>query len=296
MTATFRFNALLVGGLLLALPVVATGQDKAQQRSPQSQPAPAPAPPPRVAPPPPPSPPPAAVARTAPPSPPVRFTPPPHAVSREGAMPRSTLPSPVSANPTAAAAMQERAHPRGTSTAQPTGVRAVPRESVVTPRSSPAGAERVGTASERPRGDRPSYGTAVARQYPPHHGGGGHYPWDSPWWWNTYPYSFGFFAWDPYWWGATYPVYSGYPVYAPPATSYFFGGVRLKVKPKDASVFVDGYFAGTVDNYDGAFQKLELATGPHHIQIQAPGYVPLDFDVNIQVDQTFTYKAELQRQ
>jgi PEGA domain len=183
----------------------------------------------------------------------------------------------------------------------------VPRDTTRVAESSPYGPNnRAVPRGERPRGDRPAYGTAVPRRFGPHGGGGGgYYPWSSPWWWDSYPYSFGFFAWDPFWWGASYPAYpaypaypgyQGYPAYAPPTAGYFYGSVRLKVKPREAEVYVDGYFAGRVDDYDGAFQHLNLATGPHHIQVQSPGYDPLEFDVNIQVDQNITYRGELQHQ
>jgi hypothetical protein len=40
------------------------------------------------------------------------------------------------------------------------------------------------------------------------------------------------------------------------------GNLKLKVKPRSAKVYVDGYFVGTVDEFDGSFQKLALNTGP----------------------------------
>ena len=67
------------------------------------------------------------------------------------------------------------------------------------------------------------------------------------------------------------------------------------MKPSDGQVYVDGYFAGLVSEYDGAFQKLKLEVGPHHIEVRAPGYETLGFDVNTEIDQTTTYQGELQR-
>jgi hypothetical protein len=167
-------------------------------------------------------------------------------------------------------------------------------------RSAPAsahGRETAVSSGARSRGDRPAYGVASDRTHPPHTGdgghGGGYYPWYSPW----YPYGFGF-AWDPFWWGAPDP--GGYPGYGPPVyagggPSDGYGGLRLKVKPSDGQVYVDGYFAGVVSEYDGAFQKLKLEVGPHHIEVRAPGYETLGFDVNTEIDQTTTYQGELQR-
>jgi hypothetical protein len=69
----------------------------------------------------------------------------------------------------------------------------------------------------------------------------------------------------------------------------------LKVTPKEAEVFVDGYFAGIVDDFDGVFQRLHIETGPHHIELRADGYEPLSVEVNIQPGRTLTYKGELKK-
>ena len=69
-----------------------------------------------------------------------------------------------------------------------------------------------------------------------------------------------------------YPFYSGwypawypfYPSYYPPY-GYWYGGnyasVRLEVTPKQAEVYLDGYYVGVVDNFDGVFQRLDTPTG-----------------------------------
>jgi hypothetical protein len=74
------------------------------------------------------------------------------------------------------------------------------------------------------------------------------------------------------------------------------GALRLKIKPNDASVFVDGYFAGRVDDFDGIFQRLHLEPGPHRIEVREEGFEPLFFDVRILPDRTVTYTGELKRQ
>ena len=43
--------------------------------------------------------------------------------------------------------------------------------------------------------------------------------------------------------------------------------MRFDVKPNDASVYVDGYYAGVVDDFDGAFQRLRTAPGGHEIEL-----------------------------
>jgi hypothetical protein len=56
---------------------------------------------------------------------------------------------------------------------------------------------------------------------------------------------------------------------------------------------VDGYYAGVVDDFDGVFQALRLEEGPYRIEIVAPGYEPIDFDVRIQPGRKITYRGDL---
>ena len=73
------------------------------------------------------------------------------------------------------------------------------------------------------------------------------------------------------------------------------GALRLKVKPRDAQVFVDGYYVGIVDDFDGVFQRLHLEPGPHRIEVRAPGFETLTFDVRIRWDDTTTFEGDLRR-
>lgn len=97
-----------------------------------------------------------------------------------------------------------------------------------------------------------------------------------------YPYAYPY----PYSYAYPAPVY-GYPAGTP------YGGVRLEVLPRHAEVLVDGYYAGTVDDFDGSFQRLELEEGVHKIEIRAPGFQSAVFDVNVLIGQTIKYRADL---
>ena len=120
---------------------------------------------------------------------------------------------------------------------------------------------------------------------------------------RAYPHGFGAFGlgyyyYDPYRWSpGAYPAWAG-PGYHGNRWGYGFdiGELRLQVSPRHAQVFIDGYYAGTVNDYDGAFQSLKLESGPYAIQITAPGYDALDFDVRINPGQKVTYRGELRRQ
>lgn len=102
--------------------------------------------------------------------------------------------------------------------------------------------------------------------------------------------------------GYGYGYWPYYPIYAYGAyvTSYDgyrgLGALRLQVHPRDAYVFVDGYFAGAVDDFDGVFQRLRLEPGPHQIEIQAEGYEPLYLDVYIRPGETTRYEGYLRPQ
>src|SRR5262249_47154272 len=103
----------------------------------------------------------------------------------------------------------------------------------------------------------------------------------------------------PYAYAYPYPV----PVYgyaAPVApvvvgpNSTQYGGVSLDINPPDASVYVDGGYAGLVQDFDGTRQTLTLTYGRHRIEVTAPGYEPLTFDVDVIGGQIVPYQGDLQ--
>jgi hypothetical protein len=114
-------------------------------------------------------------------------------------------------------------------------------------------------------------------------------------------FSFGFYAGFPYYYPYYYPYgfygypYAGYPPYGYPgydvglSTSY--GKVRIVDAPEHAPVYADGYYVGTVDDFNGTFQHLDLEPGAHHIEIRGQGQPILSFDVNVQPGETITYHA-----
>ena len=138
---------------------------------------------------------------------------------------------------------------------------------------------------------------------------------------SYYPYGYGgfglgYFYYDPYRWfpGAYGGVYGGGPYgyggYYGGSYGGYYGGsyagggygggygydagqLRLRVSPRHAEVYVDGYYAGTVDDYDGIAQALTLESGPYRIELVAPGYEPLEFNVRITPGQKVTYRGDL---
>ncbi len=96
--------------------------------------------------------------------------------------------------------------------------------------------------------------------------------------------SYNSYIWHPYsvYRYDTYGSY-GYPV----------GELRLRVHPSDAQVFIDGSYAGRVDDFDGVFQSLRLEEGEYQVEIVLPGFEPLAFNVRIYPGEKTTYEGDL---
>jgi hypothetical protein len=92
-------------------------------------------------------------------------------------------------------------------------------------------------------------------------------------------------------WG-TMPFYFG-SVSTPNASEGPIGGVQLDVQPWRASVFVDGVYAGRVDDFKGYYQHLDVVAGPHQIMVVEPGYQPLVIDAVVVPGRTSTYRGSL---
>jgi len=48
--------------------------------------------------------------------------------------------------------------------------------------------------------------------------------------------------------------------------------LQLQVSPRETEVFVDGYFAGRVDDFDGRFQRLHVQPGEHELTLYLDGH------------------------
>ena len=167
------------------------------------------------------------------------------------------------------------------------------------------GRQGTGTAIDRPYG---YYGggnsTTIVYRYPSYYGN---------YFYPGYAFGLGYFydpSWyDPYYYGGLYGggygggYYGGGTAYGggyqgTGSTSYGGGpqgSLRLKIKPREGQVYVDGFFVGAVDDFDGTFQKLNIDAGGHRIEIKAPGHETISFEVLITPNETVTYKGELPR-
>jgi hypothetical protein len=69
------------------------------------------------------------------------------------------------------------------------------------------------------------------------------------------------------------------------------GTLRFDVQPeKLLQVFINGYFVGTPEDFDS---ELELPLGTHAVELIAPGYETVKFEVKIDGTRPITYRGEL---
>lgn len=104
-----------------------------------------------------------------------------------------------------------------------------------------------------PRPIRPVY------YYPPAYGYGLSFGWSGGWY-NHPWYPYGFYA-QPF----PYP-------YHRPYYGHYVSSARVLVQPSHAEVYVDGYFVGTVDDFDGWAQRLRVAPGERVLEVFLEGH------------------------
>ena len=155
--------------------------------------------------------------------------------------------------------------------------------------------------SRAPRPPNANWGNSYGRRYYAGTGGLGYYyydPWSwYGWGWPAYGAYGGWGAWNGYYgnnWGGYCGGGGGNAWGGGCNGGWGTGGVRLKVNARDAEVYVDGYYAGTVDDFDGLWQQLRLDDGGYRIEIRKPGFETLTFDVRVQPGRTITYRGDMQ--
>ncbi len=145
----------------------------------------------------------------------------------------------------------------------------------------------------RPHYYRPHYNYRPYYGYRPYYRPGAHvygyfgYPYSYyPYYWPSFGFAYG------YGYGAgLYPGYS-YPYYAS-GPDRAWASVRIEVKPKQAKVYVDGYYAGVVDSYDGTFQRLNVPPGNHVITVYLEGYRTIEQTLYFSPDNSYKIKQEM---
>jgi hypothetical protein len=148
-----------------------------------------------------------------------------------------------------------------------------------------------------------------------------------------YPYGYGYgyvspYAYGPYGYNAPngYSTPNGYPPFGypgttspyPPASNYppssnqsggdgpqasigvqsgqaNTGGMSFEITPNTAQLFVDGTQVGTVGQFTPTSQPLGLVAGHHQIEVRAPGFQTMAFEVDIIAGQVIPYQGAMER-
>jgi PEGA domain-containing protein len=146
-------------------------------------------------------------------------------------------------------------------------------------------------------------------------------PWGRwvPWYGNGFGWNLGFVTYNPWYYGATrwtwgrygfwYDpyIYDPYPYYGASAgyssggggrsrePKSMIGSIRLRVSPGTAQVYVDGALVGTVDEFDGFSDHLELDAGRHAIELRAEGYETYLGTIDVEAGKTLTKRVSLKK-
>jgi hypothetical protein len=74
----------------------------------------------------------------------------------------------------------------------------------------------------------------------------------------------------------------------------YSAALRFSVSPNRAEVFVDGSYAGRVDDFDGVFQRLRVRPGYHNVEFYLDGYRTIQERIYAQPNASRTISLSLQ--
>lgn len=100
-----------------------------------------------------------------------------------------------------------------------------------------------------------------------------HHDYRAPYYWGAYPWG----------WGWGYPYGYGVYTYGVPRAA----DVKTDVTPKQAEVYVDGYYAGIAEDFNGAFKQLHTSPGGHTVTLRLDGYRTMTENIYVRRDSTF---------
>lgn len=163
--------------------------------------------------------------------------------------------------------------------------------------SSSGGGHSSAPSVAQRRHPRAGTGSGSGGYYPGHgypgYGGGWYYPGYGGYWW---PY--GYYGWYGGW---GYGGYWGYPGGFGGGTVYYSRGsgegasLRVLVDPAEARVYVDGYYAGVVDDFDGLLQRLHVSPGRHDVTLKLEGYKSHRVRVYVGPDATLKLHYDMEK-
>jgi hypothetical protein len=161
--------------------------------------------------------------------------------------------------------------------------------------SSSSSSGSSGSDSSTPQTDaqrrHPRPGTGTGDHFSHSHNHNNYY-YGSPYYYGYDPYYYyGAYAYAPFYFGGSY----GY------APSYYngrysdSGSLRVIVDPEKTRVYVDNYYAGVADDFDGIFQRLSVPPGRHEITLKLDGYRTHTFRVYVSPGETLKLHHAMER-
>jgi len=100
----------------------------------------------------------------------------------------------------------------------------------------------------------------------------------------------GFYGWGPGYWPGDYgPQWRGTRVSRDAVV------IRTDVSPKDAHVYIDGYFRGSARDFDDRFSRLVVEPGEHEIVLFMEGYRTTRRTVDLRGGTVYSLREKLVR-
>jgi PEGA domain-containing protein len=124
-------------------------------------------------------------------------------------------------------------------------------------------------------------------------GGGYGRPFYRPYYRPFYSPFYSPFYFDPFYGPYYPPFYWSSQVYG----GRFYDGeasLRLQVSPRETEVYIDSYYAGTVDDFDGIFQRLHIEAGSHDVTLYLDGHRTVHQRIYLQPTGTFRLRYTMQ--
>lgn len=124
-------------------------------------------------------------------------------------------------------------------------------------------------------------------------------PYYYSWGYGRRPYGLYGYGYGYYDYGYSYGDYYGYyPSSYYRSYRYRSGNIaqlRTLVEPAKTRVYVDGYYAGIVDDFDGLLQRLNVSPGRHEITLKLEGYKSHTFAIYANRDQTLKLRWDMEK-
>ena len=84
--------------------------------------------------------------------------------------------------------------------------------------------------------------------------------------------------------------------YGYPDWSYdISGSLKTEITPKQTEVYVDGYYAGTADDFGGVFQGLNTSPGGHAVTFHLEGYRTITRSIYVRPNSTSKLKENMEK-